>query len=100
MTKPEHRQLIKDILEPLGFALDEAQSGAECLHKTVATPPDLILLDLSMPDMDGLETARRLRQQAYTLPIVVLSSNAYASDRVNVINVGCNDFLCQTLAST
>jgi signal transduction histidine kinase/ActR/RegA family two-component response regulator len=93
----EHRQLIKDILEPVGFGFDEAYSGAECLLKTVANQPDLILLDLSMPDMDGLETARRLRQQGYTLPIVVLSSNAYASDRVNAINAGCNDFLAKPL---
>jgi CheY-like chemotaxis protein len=89
--------MIATILEPLGFCLYQAQSGAECLEKVLATPPDLILLDLSMPEMDGLETARYLRGQGYTLPIVVLTSNAYPSDRVNAINAGCNDFLAKPL---
>jgi signal transduction histidine kinase/CheY-like chemotaxis protein len=95
--QPEHRKLISDILEPLGFSLDEAHSGKACLSKVNEYRPDLILLDLSMPDMDGLETAGCLRQQGYSLPIVLLSSNAYASDRVNAINAGCNDFLAKPL---
>jgi CheY-like chemotaxis protein len=93
----EHRKVIVDILEPLGFCLDEAGSGKECLSKLEENQPDLILLDLSMPEMDGLETTRCLRQQGYALPIMVLSSNAYASDRVNAINAGCNDFLAKPL---
>ena len=93
----EHRQVIREILEPLGFCLAESSSGAGCLRETKENPPDLILLDLSMPDMDGLETAGRLRQSGYSLPIVVLTSNAYPSDRVNAINAGCNDFLAKPL---
>lgn len=93
----EHRQVIRDILEPLGFCLAESSSGADCLHETKENPPDLILLDLSMPDMDGLETAGCLRQGGYSPPIVVLTSNAYPSDRVNAINAGCNDFLAKPL---
>jgi signal transduction histidine kinase/CheY-like chemotaxis protein/purine-cytosine permease-like protein len=95
--QPEHRQMIRGILEPLGFCLDEAGSGAECLSKIEENPPDLILLDLSMPEMDGLETAKRLRHTSYTLPIVVLTSNAYPADRLDAINAGCNDFLAKPL---
>ena len=93
----EHRQMIRGILEPLGFCLDEAGSGAKCLSKIEENPPDLILLDLSMPEMDGFETAVCLRQNGYSSPIVVLTSNAYPSDRVNAINAGCNDFLAKPL---
>ncbi|MEQ1558395.1 MAG: response regulator [Methyloglobulus sp.] len=93
----EHRQMIQGILEPLGFGIDNASSGAHCLRIVNDNPPDLILLDLSMPDMDGLETARRLRQGGYSLPIVVLTSNAFPADRVNAIHVGCNDFLAKPL---
>lgn len=95
--QPEHRQLMREILEPLGFLLEEAKSGVDCLYKVRIYQPDLILLDLSMPDMDGLEVARRLRKNGYCLPIVVLTANAYPSDRVNAINAGCNDFLAKPL---
>ena len=95
--QPEHRLLITSILEPLGFYVNEAGSGAECLSKIQEIIPDLILLDVSLPEIDGLETARRMRQQGHSIPIVVLTSNAYPSDRVNAINAGCNDFLAKPL---
>lgn len=96
----EHRLLIRNILEPLGFHLEEAVTGADCLSKVNGIHPDLILLDLSMPEMNGFETAQHLRQKGYTLPIIVLTSNAYPSDRVNAVNAGCNDFLAKPLQMT
>jgi signal transduction histidine kinase/purine-cytosine permease-like protein/ActR/RegA family two-component response regulator len=93
----EHRLLIRSILEPLGFNLDEAGTGAECLSKLHENKPDLILLDLSLPEIDGLETAQRIRHQGHSIPIVMLTSNAYPSDRVNAIHAGCNDFLAKPL---
>lgn len=95
--QPDHRQLIVSILEPLGFDLIEAGCGEECLDKVNKEAPDLILLDLSMPRLDGAATAHLLRQQDYTMPIVVLSANAYPSDRLNAINAGCNDFLVKPI---
>lgn len=95
--QPEHRQLIIALLKPLGFILEEASSGLECLTIIKHDLPDLILLDLSMPEMNGLQTAESLRQQGYTLPIIVLTSNAYPSDRLDAINAGCNDFLAKPL---
>jgi DNA-binding response OmpR family regulator len=50
-----------------------------------------------MPGLDGSGTARQLRQKGYTMPIVVLSANAYPSDRLNAINAGCNDFLSKPI---
>jgi len=93
----DHRQLILAILEPLGFYLDEAASGEECLSKVALLSPDLILLDLSMTGINGIETALQLRQQDYTMPIIVLSANAYPSDRLAAINAGCNDFLAKPI---
>jgi len=95
--QPEHRQLMTGILEPLGFCLEEACSGADCLRKVQQNAFDLILLDLSMADMDGLETAKQLRNIGYLCPIVVLTANAYSTDRVSAINAGCNDFLAKPL---
>ena len=95
--QPEHRDLVMSILQPLGFGIIEACSGIECLIKVQKNPPDLILLDLSMPGLDGAGTAEQLRQQGYTMPIVVLSANAYPSDRLIAINAGCNDFLAKPI---
>ena len=95
--QPEHRHLVVSILEPLGFTMFEAGSGEECISKVQQNPPDLILLDLSMPGLDGAATARQLRSTGYTNPIVVLSANAYPSDRLNAINAGCNDFLSKPI---
>jgi len=93
----EHRELLLAILEPLGFYLSEACSGEECLLKVNDNPPDLILLDISMTGIDGIETALQLRQQDWTMPIVVLSANAYPSDRLATLKAGCNDFLAKPI---
>jgi signal transduction histidine kinase/CheY-like chemotaxis protein len=95
--RPEHRQLLISILEPLGFGLIEAGCGEACLTEVEKNPPDLILLDLSMPGLDGAATAHSLRREGYTTPIIVLSANAYPSDRLNTINAGCNDFLVKPI---
>jgi signal transduction histidine kinase/CheY-like chemotaxis protein/purine-cytosine permease-like protein len=93
----DHRQLILSLLEPLGFYLDEACSGEDCLLKVDITVPDLILMDLSMTGIDGMETTIKLRQKEYLVPIIVLSANAYPSDRLAAINAGCNDFLAKPI---
>jgi len=95
--QPEHRHLVRSIIEPLGFGMIEASCGEECLYTVQKNAPDLILLDLSMPGLDGVQTAQQLRKQGYTTPIVVLSANAYPSDRLNAINAGCNDFLAKPI---
>ncbi|WKJ89177.1 response regulator [Methylomonas montana] len=93
----EHRELLLAMLEPLGFYLSEACSGEECLLKVKENPPDLIMLDISMSGIDGIETAMLLRQQDWAMPVVVLSANAYASDRMAAMNAGCNDFLSKPI---
>ncbi len=93
----DHRQVILAILEPLGFYLEEACSGEDCLSKIASINPDLVLLDLSMSGITGIETAQQLRQNDYSMPIMVLSANAYPSDRLAAINAGCNDFLAKPI---
>ncbi len=93
----EHRELLLSLLEPLGFSLNEADSGEECLLKAAEQQPDLILLDISMTGIDGIETAMRLREAKQTMPIVILSANAYPTDRMAALNAGCNDFLAKPI---
>ncbi|ATG89595.1 response regulator [Methylomonas koyamae] len=93
----EHRELLLEMLEPLGFYLSEADSGEQCLEKSAEDRPDLILLDISMSGMNGIETAMLLRERGCSVPIVILSANAYASDRMAALNAGCNDFLAKPI---
>ncbi|MCX7098822.1 MAG: response regulator [Methylococcales bacterium] len=95
--QPEHRQLLRAILEPLGFGVLEAGSGEECLAMLQTQTAHLLLLDLAMYGLDGFATAKQVRQQGHVMPIIVLSANAYPSDRVKAINAGCNDFLAKPI---
>lgn len=71
------RGLVINFLKPLGFILDEAESGLACLRKVPSFNPDLILMDLSMPMMGGWETAKILRQNNMTnVPIIIISADA------------------------
>ncbi|MCF8006918.1 MAG: response regulator [Methylovulum sp.] len=93
----DHRQLLLGILEPLGFYVDEASSGEACLEQIKHSSPDVIILDLSMTGIDGIETILQLRQQDCMMPIIVLSANAYPTDRLNASNAGCNAFLSKPI---
>ena len=74
---PVHRALLEEALAPLGFAVLAAESGADCLLLAARREPDLFLIDLAMPGMDGWELAERLRAAGHrTAPIVIVSANA------------------------
>jgi signal transduction histidine kinase/CheY-like chemotaxis protein len=77
-----HRDLVRELLEPLGFNVMAAASGAACLALVAERPPNLILLDISMPDMDGWAVARALRQMPLERPaIIMLSAIAMEEER-------------------
>lgn len=93
----EHRELLLSLLEPLGFHLSEADSGEDCLSKVAEQKPDLILLDISMTGINGIETAVRLREEQFSAPILILSANAYTEDQTAALSAGCDDFLTKPL---
>ncbi|MGV0911277.1 hybrid sensor histidine kinase/response regulator [Martelella sp. FOR1707] len=71
----DHRAMMADILHPLGFNVMLAESGAACLEQTAIEPPDLFLLDIRMPGMNGWQLATALRERGVTRPIIMLSAN-------------------------
>ena len=74
-----HRALISDLLRPLGFTIIEAEGGHACLSELALHRPDLVFLDLTMPDLSGWDVARRIRARIGTrLPIVIISADAGA----------------------
>lgn len=97
-----NRKLLKIALTRLDYEVDEAFDGVDALEKVNAGSPDLILLDINMPRMGGLEFARRIRQNAETnsIPIVIVSSLDEVENRVKALEAGADDFLSKPVELT
>jgi CheY-like chemotaxis protein len=95
----QNRILLRDPLEARGYEVEEAEDGMQALQKIARRPPDVILLDLMMPKMDGLELCRHLRKDAKTahLPILMITALSERGDRLMGIHAGANDFLNKPL---
>lgn len=93
--EPDIRELVVHHLKREGYQVSAAASGEEALRQVQAAPPDLVLLDLMMPAMDGLEVCRRLRQDPATasLPIVMLTARGDEIDRVLGLEIGADDYV-------
>jgi adenylate cyclase len=91
----QNRTLLRDALEARGYEVEEAENGLEALQKIAARPPDVILLDLMMPKMDGFDVCRQLRIDDKTahLPILMVTALSERGDRLMGIQAGANDFL-------
>ena len=88
------RQLLVSMLSPLGFNVVEAASGPECLRTVQTVQPDAVLLDIAMPELDGWETSRRLREEyAPRIPIIMLSANAFDNVPAKKAMAECDDFI-------
>jgi signal transduction histidine kinase/CheY-like chemotaxis protein len=93
--QPGNRQLLRRLLEPVGFALREAADGAEAVARWEDWRPHLIFMDIRMPVMDGLEATRRIKaadDDAHTR-IVAVTAHALEAERREILAVGCDDFI-------
>ncbi|TKS61473.1 MAG: DNA-binding response regulator [Nitrospira sp.] len=88
-------QLVKLYLEKEGFRVVTAMTGPECLRQVKEEKPDLIVLDLMLPEMDGLEVCKRLRSVPDTamLPIIMLTAKAEESDTIIGLELGADDYV-------
>ncbi|MBW1734977.1 MAG: response regulator [Deltaproteobacteria bacterium] len=88
-------RLMEAMLVPLGHEVIIAKNGEEALEKVRETPPDVILLDVMMPEMDGFEAARRLKgdEETRIIPIVMVTALRGVGDRVRALEAGADDFL-------
>jgi CheY-like chemotaxis protein len=93
----ENRQVLRGLLEALGFAVQEAEGGSAAITAAEAAPPDLVLMDLRMPEMDGIAATRALRERpAFRhLPIVAVTAAAFAEDRERALTVGFDAHLAK-----
>jgi two-component system KDP operon response regulator KdpE len=90
--EPEILRFLRTTLPPHGYRVHEASTGREGLTQAAARNPDLILLDLGLPDLDGLEVIRRVRKSA-AIPIIVLSARAQEPMKVEALDLGADDYV-------
>ncbi|MEA2023022.1 MAG: response regulator [Actinomycetota bacterium] len=92
---PEMLQYVATILEREGFDIETASNGVDALARASEKPPTLVLLDETMPEMDGFTTLRRLRNEASTasVPVVMLTTRALARDRIKGLDLGADDYI-------
>ena len=94
-----NRALLRDMLAPLGFSVEEAVNGQDALEKAQATHPNLVLMDLVMPVMDGITAVKRLRQIPELTETVVIAISASVQNDTRDISLasGCNDYLAKPI---
>lgn len=90
--EPDMVTLLKQILRRAGFNVMGAMSGSEAIKKCASNKPDLVMLDLMMPEMDGWETFRYLRQMSH-VPVIVISAVGNKEDLVRTLRMGVDDYV-------
>ena len=91
---PENRDMLSRRLIRRGYEIEFAEDGEEAVRKAKDASPALILMDLSLPVMDGWEATRRIKADAATaaIPVIALTAHAMASDRERALGAGCDDY--------
>jgi two-component system alkaline phosphatase synthesis response regulator PhoP len=92
---PDIAQLVARYLDKAGFGTERAASGREALQRIAAKPPDVLVLDLMLPQVDGLEVCRTVRANDLTaaIPIIMLTARAEESERIVGLELGADDYL-------
>jgi len=91
--EPSIQRSVAALLQSRGYDVEVAGTGAGALRHVTEHRPDLIVLDLGLPDMNGVEVCQRLRTESSTLPIVVLSARNAEADKVQALELGADDYV-------
>jgi len=92
---PENRMLIRRILQAEGYHVLEAENSAAALHKLGETVPDLVLMDINLPEMDGYTLTNRIKSLPgmAEVPIIALTANVMKGDRERTLQAGCDGYI-------
>jgi DNA-binding response OmpR family regulator len=88
------RQLLRALLERAGYVVDEAEDGRAALRILFTTPPALVVLDVTMPDMDGYETLERIRDLS-DVPVLMLTARTQELEKVRGLSAGADDYVAK-----
>jgi two-component system KDP operon response regulator KdpE len=92
------RRYLRAALSAQGFTIYEAANGQEAINAVVSHHPDLVILDLGLPDFDGIEVTRRLREWSQT-PIIILSVREAENDKIAALDAGADDYLTKPFST-
>jgi two-component system, OmpR family, KDP operon response regulator KdpE len=95
--EPPIRRFLRPTLASQGYRVVESETGEDGLLQAATRQPDLVILDLGLPDLDGLEVIRRLREWT-AIPIIVLSARGAESDKVAALDAGADDYVAKPFA--
>jgi two-component system cell cycle response regulator DivK len=92
---PNNRMLVRRILMAYGCQVEEAENALDGIDMALNNPPDLILMDMSMPGMDGLTATQHIRNlpEIQNIPIIALTANVMQGDRERTLNAGCDGYI-------
>ena len=92
-------RLVEYVLERDGFEVRVMDSAEEAVNAASADPPDVILMDIQLPGMDGLEATRRLKENASTrdIPILAITAHAMRGDEERILSAGCQDYISKPI---
>lgn len=93
------RRFLRTTLTSSGYRLLEAATGTEGINKAALNAPDVIILDLGLPDLDGLEVMRRLREWSL-IPVIVVSAREQERDKVAALDIGADDYLTKPFGTS
>ena len=98
----ENRLFVRRVLESMGLELHEAEDGLAGIDRAQELIPDLILMDVGLPGIDGLETTRRLKkiEALDGIPIIALTANAMKGDAERCLEAGCDAYLTKPIGVT
>jgi two-component system cell cycle response regulator DivK len=99
---PVSLKLVRDVLQANGYETEEATNGEEAVAKAAALRPELIVMDIRLPGIDGLEATRRLRSDPSTaaIPVVAVTAQAMPEDEARIMAAGCQAYLPKPLRFT
>ncbi len=97
--EPQMRRFLRACLHSQGYRLLEASTGAEAVLLATSHNPELVLLDLGLPDEDGVELTRRFREWSH-VPIIVISARGREEDKVSALDAGADDYLTKPFGTS
>ena len=90
--------LIRRVLQRENYRLYTSTSGRSGMEMSTSICPDLILMDIKMPNLDGLEATKIIRELSHTVPIIAQSAYAYQQDQIAAMDAGCSDFIAKPIS--